>query len=69
MLYSLGFTPSKLDVDVWIKAAGKPNGFAYYELILVYVDDILSISHAPIIIMATIKSSFRLKEEPSTPKT
>jgi hypothetical protein len=66
-LHSLGFQPSLADADVWIKPASKPNGYEYYELLLVYVDDILVVSHAPELIMETIKSAYRLKEEPAPP--
>jgi hypothetical protein len=58
-LHSLGFKPSLADADVWIKPASKPNSFEYYEILLVYVDDILAVSHAPDIIMTTIQSGER----------
>ena len=67
-LYSMDFKPTLADPDVWYRAACKPNGFEYYEYILVYVDDILALSHAPRIIMETIKKQYRLKEEPTPPK-
>jgi hypothetical protein len=67
-LYGMGFKPSLADADVWYKAACKGNGFEYYEYILVYVDDILAISHRPRTIMETIKKQYRLKEEPMAPK-
>jgi len=67
-LYSMGFKPSLADPDVWYKAACKEDGFEYYEYILVYVDDILAISHSPKIIMETIRKQYRLKEEPTAPK-
>ena len=44
-LYDIGYTPSKADPDVWLRPAVKPDGFEYYEMILCYVDDVLSISH------------------------
>jgi len=67
-LYSMDFKPTLADPDVWYRAACKPNGFEYYEYILVYVDDILALSHAPRLIMETIKKQYRLKEEPTPPK-
>jgi hypothetical protein len=60
-LYGMGFKPSLADADVWYKAACKDNGFEYYEYILVYVDDILVISHRPRTVMETIKKQYRLK--------
>jgi len=67
-LHGMGFKPSLADPDVWYRAACKENGFEYYEYILVYVDDILAVSHKPNIIMKTIQKQYRLKEEPTAPK-
>ena len=44
-LDDIGFKSSIADPDVWMRAATKPDGEAYYEYILCYVDDILCISH------------------------
>jgi hypothetical protein len=44
-LRAMDFIPSMADPDVWIRPASKPNGFAYYEYLLVYVDDVLILSH------------------------
>lgn len=52
-----------------MRAACKPNGYEYYEYILVYVDDLLVVSHAPELIMETIRKAYRLKEEPAPPTT
>jgi len=68
-LRGMNFRPSYADPDVWMRAASKDCGFQYYEYILVYVDDILVISAAPSPVMKTIQKAYRLKEEPSTPKT
>ena len=66
-LRDMGFTPSRADPDVWFKAAVKPGGIEYYEYILVYVDDILSISHDPMKAMTQIGEAFSLKEPPARP--
>jgi len=58
----MGFTSSLADPDVWFRADCKPDGFEYYSYILVYVDDILVISHQPVTIMSIIAKSFRLKD-------
>jgi hypothetical protein len=68
-LRGMDFTPSYADPDVWMRPAAKEDGFNYYECILVYVDDLLVISHLPHPIMTTIKKAYRLKDEPSEPKT
>jgi hypothetical protein len=61
-LHSLGFTSSLADPDVWYRAATKPDGFQYYEYLLVYVDDMLVISHDPVAIMKTMEEFYRLKD-------
>jgi hypothetical protein len=44
---TLGFTPTRIDPDVYYRKGIRPNGDAYYEYILVYVDDVLAISLNP----------------------
>ena len=68
-LHAMGFTPSLADPDVWYKEAAKPNGFQYYEYLIVYVDDILVLSHKAKEVMAMIEKLYRLKEAASIPKT
>jgi hypothetical protein len=65
----MGFEPTKSDPDVWYRAASKPDGFQYYEYILVYVDDMLATSCQPSQIMNTNKKVYRMKDEPSIPMT
>lgn len=60
-IYAMGFVPTRADPDVWFRPAVKENGFKYYEYILCYVDDILTISNDPGKIMENIKSRFELK--------
>jgi hypothetical protein len=43
----LGFETTTADPDVYRRRAVKPNGIEYWELLLVYVDDILVISSNP----------------------
>jgi len=69
-LHDLGFKTSYADPDVWLRPNVKGSGFKYYEYILVYVDDLLIISHEPMFIVTTLKSQYRLKEEEvGKPKT
>jgi hypothetical protein len=68
-LHAMGFTPSLADPDVWYKAAAKPNGFQYYEYLIVYVDDILVLSHKAKEVIVTIEKLYRIKEAASIPKT
>jgi hypothetical protein len=60
-LYDLGYTSTKADPDVWIRPATKPDGFEYYEMLLVYVDDVLCISHDGEATMKGIQETFKLK--------
>ena len=59
----MGFKPSKADPDVWLRAAVKPNGFEYYELVLCYVDDLLAISHDPTQVLSRVSKDFKLKND------
>ena len=43
---NLGYSPSKVDPDVWLKLAVKPDGSEYFEMVLVYIDDVISICWA-----------------------
>ena len=53
--------PIAADNDVWMCAAVKPCVFAYWEYILCYVDDILSVSGNPKRTMDGIKTKFKFK--------
>ena len=69
-LIDMGFEETKADPNVWRREARKGSGDIYYELLLIYVDDILCISHDPRPILDTIDSFYKIKEgsleEPST---
>ena len=66
-LEDLGYKDTKADPDVYRRAATKPNGYKYYEYLLVYVDDILCISHAPQETMKVISGIYRLKDDNTGP--
>ena len=38
---------TQADPDVWIKRAIKNNGTPYYKMMLIYVDDILTLAEDP----------------------
>jgi hypothetical protein len=61
-LDDMGFRNSYADPDFWIRPACH-LGFDYYEMILVYVDDILCISKQTTPIMKHIASIYRLKDD------
>jgi hypothetical protein len=45
LLSDLGYTSTKANPNVWIRKAVRPDGYDYYEMLLVYVNNILSVSH------------------------
>ena len=61
VLHDLNYRPTKADLDVWLRAAIKPNGEKYYEMALCYVDDVLVISHNPLETIEGLKRTFKLK--------
>ena len=63
----LAYKPCKADPDVWMKPQTKPDGTKYYEYVLIYVDDVLAISHNPKIVMTSLQHLYRLKEPPAEP--
>ena len=52
---------TKADTDVWIKPTVKPDGSEYYEIVLCYVENVLSISDDPMKTIEDIKLVFKLK--------
>ena len=60
-LHDIGFKPMKADPNVWIRPAVKPGGTGYYEYIMCYVDDILSVSHDAKSILQSLQGQFKLK--------
>ena len=66
----LEFKPSRVDSDLYFRKNWKPTGEPYYELLLVYVDDVLAVSHDPEEIMKMIGKRFEIKnDEYGPPKT
>ena len=66
-LFDIGYKPTKADPDVWLRPAVKANGFEYYELVLCYVDDILSISDNPKATLLDLTAVFKLKDDKIEP--
>jgi len=58
-----GFQSCRADPDVWMRRNVKPNGEAYWEYVLCYVDDVLAISHDPRKIMDYLNSAYTLKPD------
>ena len=66
-LMDIGYKPTRADPDVWIRPATKSCGFEYYEMVLCYVDDILSISDDPKSALLALTSTFKLKDDKIEP--
>jgi hypothetical protein len=62
-ILELGFEPTVADPDVYQHANAKPDGAKYYEYILVYVDDVLIISHKPYVHLKRIQASYELNPD------
>ncbi len=67
-LKDLGFFSCLADPDVWMHKAKKPDGTEYYEYILVYIDDVLVLSHQGKLIMESLECYYRLKDGFAKPK-
>ena len=65
----LGFRPTRADPDVYMRKNFKAGGQPYYEYLLVYVDDVLVISHAPADVMESIGHQFEIKNNEYGPPT
>ena len=58
---NIGFWLTKVDPDVWLCPAVKPGGSQYYEMVLVYVDNVIDIAHEPARVIEGIQAIFKLK--------
>lgn len=58
----LKFIPTKVDNDVYIRKNTRNDGTPYYEMLLVYVDDCLCVSHDPEKVMKEIGDEFEIKD-------
>ena len=60
-MMDMKYTQCKADHDVWYRPAVKPNGFEYYEYVIIFVVDILSISHNTKATIETLGTLHQLK--------
>jgi hypothetical protein len=60
-LRDIGFVSTIADPDVWIRPAARDDGYNYYEMLLVYVDDVLAISHEPKVLIDAIGEYYKVK--------
>ena len=61
-LQDLGYLSTKADLNVWIRKAVCDDGHPYYEMLFVYVDDILALSHQAAVAITKITQFFTAKE-------
>ena len=60
----LGYEPCKADPDLWMKPRTRPeDDYVYYSYVLIYVDDILAISHDAMGDLRKIDHYFTMKED------
>jgi hypothetical protein len=62
LLQDLGCMLSRADPDVWMRAATRDDEHKYYEMLFVYVDDILALSHQATDAIKEIMAYFKAKE-------
>ena len=60
-MMDMKYTRCKADNDVWYRPAVNPNGFEYYKYVLIFVDDILNMSHDTKSKMETLGTLYQLK--------
>jgi hypothetical protein len=62
ILQDIGYTSTKADPDVWLHKVGKDDGFEYYKMLFIYVNDILALSHHAKDAIHQITKFYRAKE-------
>ena len=62
-LHDIGFRPTRADPDVWRRPAKKADGKEYYEYILCYINDLLSISEDVTKVLEGIQAIFKFKDD------
>ena len=59
----LGFSPCKVDFNIWMRKAKRVDNIDYWEYVLIYVDDCICISTNPeVIVRKEIGRYFLMKE-------
>ena len=66
---NLHFKSTRIDSNVYIRRKRRENGTGYYELFIVYVDDLLAVRQSPEIIMKYIRLEFDIKDNKYGPPT
>jgi hypothetical protein len=58
----LGNKPGLADPNLWWKTNTRDDGFEYYEYVLLYVDDVLAISHKAEEVLQWIDKFFPMRK-------
>jgi len=66
-LQQLGYKSCLANPDVWFHPAMKENGYQYYDYVLVYVDDLLVLSHQGEKTMKALEDFYHLKDDFAPP--
>ena len=66
-MVQLGFKSTRADPDVWIRASVSLDVGKYYEMLFLYVDDILALSHKATEVITEITSFYKAREESIKP--
>ena len=67
LLQDLGYTSLKANPDVWIHEVVRTDRHKYYEMLFVYVDDILALSHQATESIQEIMAYFKAKDSSIKP--
>jgi hypothetical protein len=59
----IGYESCRVDPDLWMMARPRDDHFEYYSYVLVYVDDILVISHEVLADLRKIDHYFKMKKD------
>ena len=62
LLADLCYQSMKADPDIWIQKVVCSDGFEYYEMLFVYVNDILAVSHHTQEVIAEITRYYKAKD-------
>jgi hypothetical protein len=60
-LCDISFVSTTADPDVWTQLAVQGDGFEYYEMLFMYVDNVLMLSHQPKVLIDAIGEYYKVK--------
>jgi hypothetical protein len=60
-IHDIGFVSTIADPDLWIQPVAHKDGYKYHEMLLVYVDDVLAISHESKVLIDAIGEYYKVK--------